>query len=250
VTVGKPWAFWGSKWLIGPIEQGGSLIEPIIDPPTLGRLERQGAAWPTAPAGKRALDLCLATMALVLLAPLLVLIAAAIRIDSPGAALYTQIRAGRAGRRFRIYKFRTMVANADELLGDVLHLNLHAAEHGDSRLYKIPSDPRVTRVGAFLRRYSLDEFPQLVNVVKGDMSLVGPRPLMLMEDQNVQGPARIRASVRPGITGPWQVRGRNDLSFAEMMALDRDYVVNHCLTGDLWLLVQTIPAMFRAQRAC
>ena len=208
------------------------------------------AACRTTRAGKRALDLCLAIMALLLLAPLLPLIAAAIHIDSPGPALYVQIRAGRGGRRFRIYKFRTMVANADELLGGILHLDLHAAEHGDSRLYKIPSDPRVTRVGTFLRRYSLDELPQFVNVVKGDMSLVGPRPLMLMEDRNVHGPARIRSSVRPGITGPWQVKGRNDLSFSEMMALDRDYVANRCLIGDLRLLVQTVPAVFRAQRAC
>jgi lipopolysaccharide/colanic/teichoic acid biosynthesis glycosyltransferase len=236
------------RWAL--IERGGPLRESIIDPPWSCPLDRQAAACRTAPAGKRALDLCLAIMALVLLAPLLALIATAIRIDSPGPALYRQIRAGRAGRRFRICKFRTMVANADELLGDVLHLSLHASEHGDSRLYKIPSDPRVTRVGAFLRRYSLDEFPQLINVVKGDMSLVGPRPLMIMEDENVQGPARIRALVRPGITGAWQVQGRNDLSFAEMMALDRDYVVNHCLIGDLRLLAQTVPAMFRAQRAC
>ena len=186
----------------------------------------------------------------MVLAPLLALIVVAIRVDSAGPALYVQVRAGCARRRFRIYKFRTMVANADELLAEVLHLNVHAAEHHDSRLYKIPSDPRVTRVGVFLRRYSLDELPQLVNVVKGDMSLVGPRPLMLMEDKNVEGPARIRAAVRPGITGPWQVRGRNELSFAEMMTLDRDYVMNRCLTGDLRLLVQTVPAIFRGQRAC
>jgi lipopolysaccharide/colanic/teichoic acid biosynthesis glycosyltransferase len=215
-----------------------------------GKHERQIADCRTASVSKRALDLCLATMALVLLAPLLPLIAIAIRIDSPGPALYMQIRAGRAGRRFRIYKFRTMVANADELLGDVLHLNLHTAEHSDSRLYKIPSDPRVTRVGTFLRRYSLDELPQLVNVVKGDMSLVGPRPLMLMEDQHVQGPARIRAAVRPGITGPWQVRGRNDLSFEEMMMLDCGYVADHSIMGDLRLLMQTLTVVFRPQRAC
>ena len=205
---------------------------------------------PESSVCQRALDVCVAMLALALLAPVFVLIAVAIRRDSPGPVLYTQARAGRARRTFRIIKFRTMVADADELLGDVLHLNLHAAERDDPRLYKIPSDPRVTRVGAFLRRYSLDELPQLINVVKGDMSLVGPRPLMLMEDRHVEGPAQIRALVRPGITGPWQVRGRNDLSFEEMMMLDCDYVVNRSLVGDLHLLIQTVPVLLRPQRAC
>lgn len=213
---------------------------------------REGPAAPSrrSEVCKRALDLGLAVSALALLAPLLVLIAVAIRSNSPGPALYTQVRAGRARRTFRIYKFRTMVANADELLGDVLPLNLHARKRGDPRLYKIPSDPRVTRVGAFLRRHSLDELPQLVNVVKGDMSLVGPRPLTLVEDRHVQGPAGIRAAVRPGITGPWQVQGRNDLSFEEMMMLDRGYVANRSLIGDVRLLLRTVPVVFRAQRAC
>lgn len=201
-------------------------------------------------AYKRAFDLCLATFALVILAPLLVLIAVAVQIDSPGPVLYTQLRAGRARRTFRIYKFRTMVVDADAQLSDVLHLNLHAGEHGDPRLYKIASDPRVTRVGAFLRRYSLDELPQLVNVVKGDMSLVGPRPLMLAEDRHVDGPAQIRATVKPGITGPWQVRGRNALSFEEMMTLDSNYVANWSLGADLGLLAQTVPVVLRPQRAC
>jgi lipopolysaccharide/colanic/teichoic acid biosynthesis glycosyltransferase len=220
----------------------------------LGRPAATGSrgAWPSrmSTVCKRTLDLCTATLALALLAPLFVLIAVAIRGDSPGPTIYTQVRSGRARRTFRIVKFRTMVADADELLGEVLPLNLHAAERGDPRLYKIPSDPRVTRVGAFLRRYSLDELPQLVNVVRGDMSLVGPRPLMLMEDRHVEGAARIRATVRPGITGPWQVYGRNELSFEDMMTLDRHYVLNWSLVGDLRLLIQTIPVVLRAQRTC
>lgn len=201
-------------------------------------------------ACRRALDICVAGTALALLAPLLLLIAVAIRWDSPGPAVYSQLRVGRSRRTFRLYKFRTMVANADELLDDVLVLSLHAAEHGDPRLYKIPSDPRVTRVGALLRRHSLDELPQLANVVKGDMALVGPRPLMLVEDQHVRGPAAVRAAVRPGITGPWQVGGRNDLSFEEMMMLDREYVANRSLAGDLRLLFRTVPVVLRPQRAC
>jgi lipopolysaccharide/colanic/teichoic acid biosynthesis glycosyltransferase len=201
-------------------------------------------------AYKRAFDLCVAALALVLLTPLLILIAVAIQSDSPGPVLYTQRRAGRARRVFRMYKFRTMVVDADARLADVIHLNLHAGQHGDPRLYKIASDPRVTRVGAFLRRYSLDELPQLVNVVKGDMSLVGPRPLMLAEDGHVDGSARIRATVKPGITGPWQVGGRNELSFEEMMMLDSNYVVNWSLAGDLVLIARTIPVVLRPQRAC
>ena len=199
---------------------------------------------------RRALDICMAGTALALLAPLLLLIAVAIRWDSAGPAVYSQLRAGRSRRTFRIYKFRTMVANADELLDDVLPLSLHGTELGDPRLYKIPSDPRVTRVGAFLRRHSLDELLQLVNVVHGDMALVGPRPLALVEDQHVQGPALVRAAVRPGVTGPWQVGGRNDLSFEEMMMLDRGYVENRSLVGDLRLLLRTVPVVLRAQPPC
>jgi lipopolysaccharide/colanic/teichoic acid biosynthesis glycosyltransferase len=199
---------------------------------------------------KRVFDLCVAPLALVLLTPLLALIAVAIRSDSPGPVFYTQLRAGRGRRAFRMYKFRTMVEDADARLDEVIHLNLHTGNHGDSRLYKIASDPRVTRVGAFLRRYSLDELPQLVNVAKGDMSLVGPRPLILAEDRHVDGPARIRAAVKPGITGPWQVGGRNKLSFQEMMILDSNYVANWSLAGDLGLLAQTIPVVLRPQQAC
>lgn len=108
----------------------------------------------------------------------------------------------------------------------------------------------MTRVGAFLRRHSLDELLQLVNVVTGDMALVGPRPLTLVEDQHVQEPAVVRAAVRPGITGPWQVGGRNNLSFEEMMMLDRGYVANRSLVGDLGLLLRTVPVVLRAERPC
>jgi lipopolysaccharide/colanic/teichoic acid biosynthesis glycosyltransferase len=201
-------------------------------------------------AYKRVFDLCVAALALLLLTPLLVLIAVAIRSDSPGPVFYTQLRAGRGRRTFRIYKFRTMVVDADARLDDVIHLNLHAENHGDPRLYKIAADPRVTRVGAVLRRYSLDELPQLVNVVKGDMSLVGPRPLMLAEDRHVDGSARIRSTVKPGITGPWQVGGQNELPFEKMMILDSNYVADWSLAGDLGLLARTIPVVLRPQQEC
>lgn len=132
-----------------------------------------------------------------------------------------------------------MTTDADEQLPNLLHLNMHS----DPRLYKIPDDPRITPFGARLRRFSLDELPQLVNVLKGEMSLVGPRPLMLSEEQHVKGPARLRATVKPGITGLWQVSGGNELSFDEMVRLDCQYVTEWSFCGDLWILMRTIPAM-------
>jgi lipopolysaccharide/colanic/teichoic acid biosynthesis glycosyltransferase len=199
---------------------------------------------------KRVFDLCLASLGLLTLAPVLLAIAMAIRLDSPGPALYRQVRVGYHRKPFQIYKFRTMVVNADELLDQVLHLNLHAAEGGDPRLFKIPSDPRVTRLGTWLRRHCLDELPQLFNVIRGEMSLVGPRPLLAVEDQHVRGAARIRTSVLPGITGPWQVQGRNDLTFEEMMVLDQGYVTDQSLLRDLRIILRTIPVACRSQRAC
>jgi lipopolysaccharide/colanic/teichoic acid biosynthesis glycosyltransferase len=142
-----------------------------------------------------------------------------------------------------------MVDDAEAKLADVLHLDMHASR-GDGRMYKIADDPRVTRLGSFLRRYSLDELPQLVNVLKGDMSLVGPRPLTPTEHANVVGPRLTRSRVKPGITGPWQVLGRNELGFDDMTKLDRAYVENWSFVTDLRLLVRTIPVVLRGQRAC
>lgn len=197
---------------------------------------------------KRGFDIAVSASGLALLAPLFAMVAWLVRADSPGPVFYTQLRGGERGRTFRIYKFRTMVVDADERLDALLHLNMHGEDWGDSRLYKIPDDPRVTRFGAFLRRYALDELPQLFNVLKGDMSLVGPRPLMLSEDRHVE-PAHLRATVKPGITGPWQVAGRNELSFEEMMRLDSLYVARWSFRGDLRLLARTVPAVLRSQRA-
>jgi len=199
---------------------------------------------------KRCLDVAGGLLGLALLSPFLALIAIAIRRTSPGGALYTQVRVGKDGTRFRIYKLRTMVEDADTRLDEVMHLNVHASEFGDGRLYKIVDDPRVTRLGAFLRRFSLDELPQLVNVVKGEMSLVGPRPLAPIEDQHVVGWARTRRSVRPGLTGPWQVLGRNAIPFQEMMRLDCAYVSRWSFARDLALLARTVPAALRGERAC
>jgi len=194
---------------------------------------------------KRILDLLVATVGLITLIPFFALVAWLILCDSPGPIFYVQTRSGWRRQPFQTVKFRTMTIDADARLSEVLPYNLHS----DPRLYKIPNDPRITRVGAFLRRYSLDELPQLINVVRGEMSLVGPRPLMLMEDQHVSGKAVQRALVRPGITGLWQTSGRNELSFEQMMQLDCEYVEKCSLRYDFGLLLQTIPVIFRQQRA-
>jgi lipopolysaccharide/colanic/teichoic acid biosynthesis glycosyltransferase len=138
-----------------------------------------------------------------------------------------------------------MVAEAETLKADVAHLNKHLASGGDPRMFKIPDDPRVTRVGRFVRRSSLDELPQLLNVVLGEMSLVGPRPLILDEDSFVEDWARHRLDLKPGITGLWQVMGRDDIPFAEMTRLDYLYIMSWSLWGDLKLMLRTLPALAR-----
>jgi exopolysaccharide biosynthesis polyprenyl glycosylphosphotransferase len=191
---------------------------------------------------KRATDLAIALSALVLLAPFLALIALLIKRGSPGPVFFRQVRMGCGDKTFRIYKFRTMVVDADERKGEYVHMNKYAENGGDGRMFKIADDPRVTRIGRFLRRYSLDELPQLINVVKGEMSLVGPRPLILEEDQHVAEWGRNRLNLKPGITGPWQVLGRNEIPFDEMLKLDYLYVTNWSLWRDLRLMLQTVPA--------
>jgi lipopolysaccharide/colanic/teichoic acid biosynthesis glycosyltransferase len=192
---------------------------------------------------KRTMDLTVSVGALLLLAPLLAAIAVAIKLDSPGPAFFTQLRMGSRDRAFRIVKFRTMVADAEARKAGVAHLNHHAVE-GDARMFKIPADPRVTRVGRLLRRTSLDELPQLLNVVHGDMSLVGPRPLILDEHRHVRSWGRRRLDLKPGITGLWQVLGRSDIAFDEMVRLDYVYVTSWSLGRDLRLVLRTLPALF------
>lgn len=194
---------------------------------------------------KRTMDLVLAATGLVALAPLFVLVAVAIKLDSPGPAFFRQVRMGARDRTFRIWKFRTMVRDADERKREVAHLNKHLAPGGDPRMFKIPGDPRVTRVGRMLRRLSLDELPQLLNVVRGEMSLVGPRPLILEEHAHVTDWAERRLDLRPGMTGLWQVLGRDGIPFEEMVALDYLYVTSWSLLGDLKLIARTLPAVVR-----
>jgi exopolysaccharide biosynthesis polyprenyl glycosylphosphotransferase len=196
---------------------------------------------------KRCLDLTVSLALLVLLAPLLAYAALRIKLDSPGPVLFSQERMGAEGRRFWILKFRTMFEDAEERKAELAHLNKHTED--GPRMFKIPDDPRVTPFGHFLRRWSLDELPQLWNVLRGEMSLVGPRPLILAEDENVVGAGRERLRLTPGVTGLWQVLGRSDIPFREMIALDYLYVTNWSLWGDVKLLARTIPRVLQKSGA-
>ncbi len=195
---------------------------------------------------KRTLDVTLASLGLVVLSPVFLGIAVAVKLGSRGPVLFRQVRMGARDRTFTILKFRTMAPGADERRADVAHLNTHGS---NGSMFKAKNDPRVTRVGRFLRRTSLDELPQLWNVLRGEMSLVGPRPLPLDEDCNVDSWGRRRLDLRPGMTGPWQVLGRSDIPFEEMVKLDYLYVTGWSLGYDLKLLVRTIPVLFNVRGA-
>jgi exopolysaccharide biosynthesis polyprenyl glycosylphosphotransferase len=195
---------------------------------------------------KRALDLVASAFGLVLFAPLVALIAVLIKLDSPGPVFFRQLRVGSNDKPFRIFKFRTMRRDAEELKDGLRHLNVHLED--DPRMFKVADDPRVTNAGHFLRRFALDELPQLFNVLRGEMSLVGPRPLIIEEDDHVREWARTRLQLKPGITGMWQVLGASDIPFEEMTRLDYIYVTNWSLWGDVRLLVRTLPALARARR--
>ena len=188
---------------------------------------------------KRAMDVTLAALGLVVLSPLLAVMAIAIKFDSRGPVLFRQLRVGRDAELFEMLKFRTMVSGAHERREEFLHLN--EAEG----LFKIERDPRITRTGAWLRKTSLDELPQLWNVVKGDMSLVGPRPLVVEEDRRIQGWHRRRLQLTPGMTGHWQILGSARIPLHEMVKIDYLYVTNWSLWNDVKILLRTIPYVAR-----
>jgi exopolysaccharide biosynthesis polyprenyl glycosylphosphotransferase len=196
---------------------------------------------------KRSLDVVGAAFGLFFLAPLLAFTALCIKLDSRGPIFFRQVRMGEGERIFRVLKFRTMVNDAESRKMELAHLNMHLGD--DPRMFKVPDDPRVTRVGGFLRRWRIDELPQLVNVLRGEMSLVGPRPLILDEDQHVEHWARRRLNLKPGMTGLWQVLGASDIPFNEMTKLDYLYVTNWSLREDLRLIMLTLPALARGRAA-
>jgi exopolysaccharide biosynthesis polyprenyl glycosylphosphotransferase len=185
---------------------------------------------------KRAVDVLIAGTALVLISPLWALIALAIRLDSPGPILFRQERVGLYGKPFTLFKFRSMHIDAEEQLE-----RLRARNEAAGPLFKIKDDPRRTRVGRFIRRTSLDELPQFINVLKGDMSMVGPRPGLAREVAQYQDWHRKRLAVLPGITGLWQVSGRSELTFDEMVMLDIYYAENWSLGMDLRIMLRTVP---------
>ncbi len=197
-----------------------------------------------ARAFKMIFDWVGAGIGLILLTPILLAIAIAVKCDSPGPILFRQVRVGKEGREFRIVKFRTMYADAERRLDAITHLN-----ENDGVLFKMRDDPRITRIGKVLRRLSLDELPQLINVLTGEMSLVGPRPPLPREVAAYPSDMRRRLAVRPGITGLWQVSGRSDLSWAEAVRLDLRYVENWSFSLDCVILLRTLSAVCRSSGA-
>ena len=189
-------------------------------------------------------DRCAAAAALIMLAPALAILALAIRLSDHGPALFTQVRVGKDGRAFKLYKFRTMVVDAEQRRAQLM-----ARNDLDGVLFKLRKDPRVTAVGAHLRRWSMDELPQLFNVILGDMSLVGPRPALPSEAEKYAEHVRRRLVVKPGITGLWQVNGRSDLSWDESVRLDLRYVENWSFALDLQIMWKTISALWRGSGA-
>lgn len=193
---------------------------------------------------KRAFDIVIASLLIVLLSPVFLILTIMVRRDTPGPAFFGQERVGLRGRRFRMLKFRSMVQDAEDLLPSLLDRS-----DGNGVLFKMKADPRVTKVGAVLRRYSLDELPQLLNVLRGDMSLVGPRPPLPAEVARYEQWVHRRLQVKPGITGLWQTEGRSSLSWDDSVRLDLYYVENWSITGDVIILYRTARAVLRPSGA-
>ncbi|MEE6637649.1 sugar transferase [Limosilactobacillus pontis] len=184
---------------------------------------------------KRTMDIVLSSIGLICLSPLMAVIAYKIKKEDKGPVFYKQVRVGKNGHKFEMYKFRSMVTNADQLLDRLKDQN-----EVEGAMFKMKHDPRITKVGHYLREHSLDELPQLVNVLKGDMSLVGPRPPLPSEVARYTDYDKQRLYVMPGCTGLWQVTARNDVGFDEMVKLDLEYVQHANLGYDLWIIIKTI----------
>lgn len=194
--------------------------------------------------GKRVFDISVSLLALIILLPLLLLVIILVKIDSPGSAFFSQKRNGFRGKYFDMYKFRSMVADAEDRFKALEDKN-----EVSGNMFKIKNDPRITRVGKILRKTSIDELPQLINVLKGDMSIVGPRPPIGREVQKYDAWHNLRLSVKPGITGLWQISGRNDIGFEDMCRLDLKYIRERGFLYDLKIILKTIPVLFGDSRA-
>jgi exopolysaccharide biosynthesis polyprenyl glycosylphosphotransferase len=219
--------------------RAGHLEDDLIITVSNGSME----GWPLLV--KRGMDITISLISLILLAPLFPALALLIKADSPGPVFFTQERVGLGKRRFRLYKFRTMVQGAEKKMAELEHLN-----EASGPVFKIKNDPRITRIGKILRKTSIDELPQLFNILKGDMSLVGPRPLPVRDYEGFDEDwHRRRFSVRPGITCLWQINGRSDIPFDKWMELDMEYIDSWSLWLDFQILTKTIPAALRSSGA-
>jgi lipopolysaccharide/colanic/teichoic acid biosynthesis glycosyltransferase len=232
--------------VVGPFEG----IDPHrLEPRRVGGHVGYAVGPPRRPALvsmlRHAVDRFLAGLLLLVLAPLLGVLALAVRLESTGSPFYSQTRIGYQGKPFRMHKLRTMVAGADQL-----RVTLERVNEADGHFFKIRRDPRLTRLGSLLRKTSLDELPQLLNVLRGEMSLIGPRPLLPAEAAAMDALARRRLGVRPGMTGLWQVSGRSDLGWAESMRLDSHYADNWTLATDLQIAARTVIAVVSGRGAC
>ena len=196
-------------------------------------------------AVKRWFDVVLSLLGLFILIPLFIIISVAIKLSSPGPIIFSQIRVGRYGRYFCFYKFRTMYSDAEQRRKDLLPQN----QSSDGVIFKIKKDPRITPVGRILRKLSLDELPQLLNVLLGDMSLVGPRPPLPQEVALYTLEERKRLNAIPGLTCLWQISGRSDVPFKQQVKLDHEYIISRSLWRDLWILLRTIPAIISGRGA-
>ncbi|APX71952.1 sugar transferase [Companilactobacillus allii] len=185
---------------------------------------------------KRLFDLVASLIGLILLSPVFLIVAIAIKIEDPsGSVFYSQIRLGKRQQPFEMFKFRSMVANAEKLKEKLMEQN-----EVEGAMFKMKDDPRVTKVGKFIRKYSIDELPQLLNVLLGEMSLVGPRPPLPKEVSSYTEHDKLRLTVKPGCTGLWQISGRNDVGFEEMVSLDLDYINKRTAYYDVYILIRTV----------
>lgn len=223
--------FWGRVWLHSHVQR-----------------QRLRAFWVVSAAacGKRTLDIVVSVLFLILLSPVFALIALAVWIEDGGPVFFAQTRVGQHGRHFKMYKIRSMCRDAEQRLKELLARN----QHTDGVTFKIKADPRITRVGRWLRKFSFDELPQFFNVLIGDMSLVGPRPPLPREVAKYSLADRRRLAVKPGITCVWQISGRSEIDFSGQVRLDVDYIESQSFLKDLKILALTVPAVLAGKGAC
>lgn len=199
----------------------------------------------TSKSFKRLMDIVLSLFALICGSPVFLLTALLVKITSPGPIIFSQIRVGRYGRHFKFYKFRSMYIDAEARKAELMKLN----ESGDGVIFKMKHDPRITPIGRFIRKFSIDELPQLFNVLLGDMSLVGPRPPLPSEVKTYTLEERKRLNITPGITCLWQVSGRSELPFSKQIALDKEYIASQSAWKDFLILLKTVPAILTGKGA-